>query len=103
VSRYRNAAHVLPPELLAELQRYAAGQQLYVPRPSERAPWGERTGAREALRRRNEEIRRLNREGAGIEELMARFHLGCDSVRKIVSGKNDSPGSWGGEGRRRRL
>ena len=99
MSRYRNAAGILPPELLAELQRYAAGHQLYIPRADGRAPWGERTGTREALRKRNEEIRCLHRQGVGFEELMTRFHLGCDSVRKIVRGRNDSAGSRGGGAR----
>ncbi|MEW6031430.1 MAG: CD3324 family protein [Bacillota bacterium] len=94
MSRYKNAARVLPPDLLAEVQRYAAGEQLYVPRPEGvRMGWGERNGAREALRRRNRAIKRLHREGATIDELMVRFHLGYDSVRKIVGGKNGSSGS----------
>ncbi len=87
MSKYRNAAEVLPPELLAEVQRHAAGTQLYIPSPVARAPWGERTGARETLRQRNCELRRLHGEGMAIRQLMNRFHLSYDSVRKIVSAK----------------
>lgn len=90
MSRYKNAAEILPPHLLADLQRYAAGQQIYVPRSDERLEWGTRSGAREALGYRNAEIRRLHSEGLRIEELMARYHLGYDSIRKIVAGKNSS-------------
>lgn len=92
MSRYKNAAQVLPPELLSEVQRHAAGTQLYIPLPAGRAAWGERSGARAALARRNAELRRLHQQGATIRELMAEFHLSYDSVRKIVnarpSGKN---------------
>lgn len=90
MSRYKNAAEILPAPILALLQRYAAGQQLYVPRPDERLGWGERSGARELLRERNEQIRQRHREGAGIDQLMAEFHLGYDSIRKILGGKNGS-------------
>lgn len=84
MSSYVNAAKVLPAHLLEALQRYAAGQQLYVPRPDERLGWGERSGTRDALRARNEAICRQRAEGASIDDLMAEFHLGYDSIRKIL-------------------
>lgn len=93
MSSYINAAKILPEEILEILQRYAAGQQIYVPRPDERIGWGERSGTREALRARNEAIRQRRSQGAGIDELMAEFHLGYDSIRKILQGKNGSNGS----------
>lgn len=95
MARYQNAADILPPRLLAELQRYAAGEQLYIPRPTERLPWGAKSGARADLARRNETIRERWREGVPIETLMREFHLGYDSIRKIVHGKNGSTCSRG--------
>lgn len=88
MSTYKNAADILPPHLLAELQRYAAGEQLYVPSPTERAGWGERSGTRAQLAARNAEICRRRAEGASLDELALAFHLGYDSIRKIVAGKN---------------
>lgn len=91
MSRYKNAAEILPAHLLEALQQYAAGEQLYIPRPDERLGWGERSGARQALKSRNEQIRRrYYQEGASIDQLMHEFHLGYDSIRKIVNGKNGS-------------
>lgn len=90
VARYQNAADILPAELLAEVQRYAAGEQLYIPRANERLPWGARSGARAELARRNERIRQRRAEGASIEQLMQEFHLSYDSIRKIIGGKNGS-------------
>lgn len=93
MSRYKNAAEILPAHLLAELQRYAAGEQLYVPRPTERLAWGARSGAKAALMERNDQIHRRRSEGASIEELMAEFHLGYDSIRKILNGRSPEIGA----------
>lgn len=90
MARYQNAAEILPARLLAEVQRYAAGEQLYIPRPAERLPWGARSGARADLARRNEMIRQRYHDGTPMEQLMSEFHLGYDSIRKIVQGKNGS-------------
>ena len=89
MSGYRNAAEILPAHLLAALQRYAAGQQIYVPRADERLGWGERSGTRRALDERNQQIRHRRAQGASMEELMAEFHLGYDSIRKILQGKSN--------------
>lgn len=95
MARYQNAADILPPRLLAELQRYAAGEQLYIPRPAERLPWGAKSGARADLACRNELIRQRWHAGVSMDELMREFHLGYDSIRKIVHGKNSSKSSRG--------
>ncbi len=95
MSRYTNAADILPEHLLNALQQYAAGKQIYVPRPEERLGWGERSGARAALAARNQQIHLRKLQGASIEELMAEFHLGYDSIRKILHGKNGSNRSRG--------
>jgi Mor family transcriptional regulator len=90
LTRYKNAAEVLPDHLLQRLQEYAAGQVLYVPTPLRRLGWGERSGAREELRRRNEAIRARRSAGASIDLLMAEYHLGYDSIRKIISGATET-------------
>lgn len=102
MAKYKNASALLPPHLLADVQRYAAGLQLYVPRPAGRLKWGERNGTKDELARRNETIRELRRCGVGIDELMSRFHLGYDSIRKIVTSgqatrSKDSGRAAGGE------
>lgn len=95
MARYQNAADVLPARLVRELQRYAAGQQIYIPRSTERLPWGTRSGARAALAHRNEAIYQRWQEGASYDQLMQEFHLSYDSIRKIVNGKNGSTCSQG--------
>ncbi|MBE3576303.1 MAG: hypothetical protein IMX00_01170 [Limnochordales bacterium] len=84
---YCNAKDVLPAELFAALQKYAAGMQLYVPCPDEtRAAWGTRNGTRQGLEQRNHQIRRLYAEGVDLDEISRRFYLSRETVRKIVRG-----------------
>jgi Mor family transcriptional regulator len=83
--KYRNAEEVLPPVLVAEIQKYVQGAQLYIPRASgQRLGWGERNGQRLRIRQRNQEIRRRYRQGQTIEQLMEAYHLGYESIRKII-------------------
>ena len=54
---YVKAEEVLPADLLAEIQEYVQGVELYIPkRPEARLGWGERNGARQQIRSRNREI-----------------------------------------------
>ena len=56
--KYKNANDIIPETLLAEVQKYAAGDLLYIPQLKERRKsWGEGSGARQYLRKRNQEIR----------------------------------------------
>lgn len=83
--KYCNAEEVLPRHLLAEIQKYVQGVQIYVPkRTGSRLGWGERNGQRTQLYQRNKQIRIEFRTGITIEELMCRYHLGYESIRKIV-------------------
>lgn len=82
--KYRNAQDILPDRLLKELQQYASGETLYIPRSQEKKAWGESSGAREYYKKRNEEIRRKYDSGTGMEELAEQYHLSVDSIRKIL-------------------
>ena len=39
--RYRNASDIFPDELLKEIQKYSAGELIYIPEKSEKKKWGE--------------------------------------------------------------
>lgn len=82
--KYKNAQDILPDKLLKELQKYAAGETLYIPQTEEKKSWGERSGARGYYARRNAEILRLYREGESPESLAERFHLSPETIRKIL-------------------
>jgi Mor family transcriptional regulator len=82
---YKNGRDVLPPNLLTELQKYIQGEVIYIPKPAQqRASWGERSGARQQLSERNEEITRCYTNGCSIAELEQKYHLSGESIRKII-------------------
>ncbi|MBQ7050879.1 MAG: hypothetical protein IJN87_09640 [Firmicutes bacterium] len=83
MKRYKNAADVLPDDLLKQLQHYAAGDILYVPSPDKRQSWGS-SGTRQHYEKRNAEIRRLYNHGASIIALADQFHLAPETIRKII-------------------
>lgn len=82
--RYKNASDILPGDLLKEVQKYAAGETLYVPRDRARRKWGENSGARSFFEQRNAEIRRKYLQRTSIERLADEYCLSVDTVRKIV-------------------
>ncbi|WP_306431051.1 CD3324 family protein [Paenibacillus sp. XY044] len=88
--KYENAGEVIPEELLKEIQKYAAGKLLYVPKGDEKKGWGEATGYRDRLQRRNRMIRNKYANGMTVSELADEYFLSLDSIKKIIySKKND--------------
>lgn len=82
---YKNGKDIFPPELLNELQKYVQGDLIYIPRKSElRAGWGELSGTKSYMRKRNIEIYSMYKQGLSVDELVKIYHLSCDSIRKIV-------------------
>ena len=82
--KYKKASDVLPEKLLREVQKYAAGETLYVPKDKERKKWGEKTGAREYFRERNAEIQQKYLQKMSIEHLASEYNLSVETIRKIV-------------------
>jgi Mor family transcriptional regulator len=69
-----------------ELQNYVQGELIYIPKKEPiRAGWGQLNGARATLRIRNREIRELYTEGLPVADLIQRFHLSEDSIKKIIN------------------
>lgn len=85
--RYENAKDVLPPELLAEVQKVAGGKLLYVPIAEEAKGWGTESGYRKKLLKRNQTIYNEYVAGKTVSELADEFFLSTDSIKKIVYGK----------------
>lgn len=83
---YKKAAHILPPELLEQVQRYVDGEYLYIPRSTDnKKDWGADTTTRQELHQRNERIRKDHENGASIAELAERYYLSPKSIRRILS------------------
>lgn len=83
--KYMNAAAVLPDALVRELQQYVQAAYLYIPvREQEHKAWGELSGYRRELQKRNEKIALEYEEGASVQELAGRYHLSIYAIRKII-------------------
>lgn len=83
--RYVRAQDLIPAELLKELQRYADGIYLYVPRKKEnRLSWGERTQSKQETAQRNAAIYADAKRGTSVEALAARYFLSEKSIRRIL-------------------
>lgn len=82
--KYRNAAHILPDELLKEIQKYAAGEAIYIPKIQEKKKWGESSGARSFYNERNKKICKEFDSGISIENLSEKYGLSVDSIKRIV-------------------
>jgi Mor family transcriptional regulator len=87
---YRNAQEIFPEGLLRQIQRYVAGETIYIPAGDEKKAWGETSGYQRYIRERNEEIRTGFTEGLTIEELMDKYALSYDSIKRIVYSRKES-------------
>ncbi|MBQ8596360.1 MAG: hypothetical protein IJ409_01090 [Lachnospiraceae bacterium] len=85
--KYENAKDLLPPELLSEVQKYAAGKLIYVPIAEEAKGWGTISGYRQRLLKRNQTIYNEYVSGKTVSELADEYFLSTDSIKKIVYGK----------------
>ena len=84
--KYINAAEILPEKLLKELQRYADGDVLYIPKASTKKEWGASSGSRTFYQERNKEIQRLFKEGYSVDALAKQYGLAYSTIKKIVYG-----------------
>ena len=82
--KYVNGRDALPPELLAEVQKYLSGEMLYIPKTDEKAEWGSVSGWRDRLNDRNNQIAASYRKGVAVSELVTEFCLSEASIRKII-------------------
>lgn len=84
---YKKGVEVLPAHLLKEIQKYIEGSLVYIPKKSTRVGWGQASGARRVIDQRNQTIIRLFERGDTITDLSEKFHLGEETIKKIVYGR----------------
>ncbi|WP_318245325.1 CD3324 family protein [Paenibacillus gallinarum] len=85
--KYENASDILPEKLVREIQKYAAGKLLYIPTGEEKRAWGEMSGYRDRLQRRNIMIRNKYASGLSVSDLADEYFLSLDSIKKIIYSK----------------
>jgi len=84
--KYSNAYNVLPDDIVRIIQQYVNGEYLYIPRKEEeQKKWGEQSGSRDILKRRNAEIYYKYIKGAVILDLANMYYLSDKSIRRIIS------------------
>lgn len=85
------ATTVLPEELLKEIQKYVQGETIYIPKPrSSYKKWGESSGGRKLIDKRNRQIRAMFNAGMNIEQLSELHHLSIETIKKIVYVKKEN-------------
>ncbi|MDP4088003.1 MAG: CD3324 family protein [Bacillota bacterium] len=83
--RYVKVETILPDNLIREIQKYIQGEYIYIPSENNaRKRWGEKSGNRDFLLKRNEEICSKYKSGYTIPDLAEEFFLSIDSIKKIV-------------------
>ncbi len=82
--KYRNASEIFPDKLLKEIQKYSAGELIYIPENENKKRWGEKNGTRDYYITRNAEIRQKHREGKSIQDLAEEYILSRDTIRRIL-------------------
>ena len=82
--KYTNAAEILPPGLLQEVQYYIEGELLYIPKSDTKQEWGAVSGSKKFYSERNSQIRELFHGGRSVEELAKKFGLSSSTIKKII-------------------
>jgi Mor family transcriptional regulator len=86
--KYQNATSVLPEDLIERLQDFVQGEYLYIPAKKEnRKSWGELSGTRREIDKRNQKIIKAHEAGTSIDELADTFFLSIYAIRKIIYAK----------------
>lgn len=82
---YKKAQDVLPEEILKIIQEYIDGEYIYIPRKNENhKSWGEKSGIKDSLKIRNNEIYKKYLNGNSINELSKEYYLSEKSIRRII-------------------
>lgn len=78
----------LPEELIKEIQKYIQGETIYIPKAkSNYQRWGSSSGARRTIAERNAAIKEAYKNGCSIDELVEKYYLAPDTIRKIIYSK----------------
>lgn len=82
---YKKATHILPRDLLEQIQEYVDGESIYIPKISDnRKSWGAATSTRRELQERNERIYADYLAGGHIQHLSEKYFLSVKSIQRII-------------------
>ena len=82
---YKRAIHILPDNLLEQVQEYIDGEFLYIPRKSgNKKEWGSKTSIRKELQQRDTQIYKEYLDGNRLQELSEKYFLSLKSIQRII-------------------
>ncbi|MED9970461.1 MAG: CD3324 family protein [Ruminococcus sp.] len=82
---YIKADEVLPQNIIKLIQQYIDGENIYIPKKNgSRVSWGQKTGARTELGRRNLSIYNEYINGEAVSVLAERYYLSDKSIQRII-------------------
>lgn len=87
--KYENGKDIFPERLLKQIQKYASGKLVYIPSVDKKKDWGEKSGYRKYLLKRNYDIRLRFRNGVTISQLADEYCLSYETIKKIVYSKKE--------------
>jgi len=84
--KYVKAQNLLPTEIIRIIQEYVDGEFIYIPRKDgNQKAWGEKSGAKDSLKDRNNLIFRKYMNGIKVADLSKEHYLSEQSIRRIIS------------------
>ena len=84
--RYLRAQDIFPAELFKQIQKYADGEYVYIPKlDANRKTWGENTAAKQQTRTRNAAIYQDYLAGNSVQSLSEKYFLSLKSIQRILS------------------
>lgn len=87
---YVSASKVLPEELIEQIQRYAEGQTIYIPKSrNKRCKWGENTDTKAYIPERNDKLYEDYKNGTSVLNLSKRYFLDPKSIQRIIRAMRD--------------
>ena len=82
---YKKAEEILPTEVIELIQQYVDGENIYIPRRSDRRQeWGKATGIKQELKERNKSIFEDYNNGYNVSELSEKYFLSDKSIQRIL-------------------
>ena len=88
--QYENGKDIFPERLLKQIQKYVSGKLVYIPSPEEKKKdWGEKSGYRQYLQKRNQDIQMKFRNGVTIGQLADEYCLSHETIKKIAYSKKE--------------
>lgn len=88
--KYEKAQNILPEDIIELIQKYIDGGYLYIPRKSDnKKSWGESSGTKVELKKRNIEIFNKYRQGLSVKELAKHYYLTENSIRRIIRSERE--------------